>query len=78
MDLENSNVDQIAELLDGVDTVISTIFVTQIHLQKTLADASKKAGVKRFVPCDWGPACVRGVRKMFDEVILVLLCLRVS
>ena len=68
IDLENWTVDQIAEALKGVDTVISTLYFGAISLQKPLVDAAKKAGVKRFVPDDWGTACVRGVRKMHDDV----------
>ncbi|KAL5514229.1 hypothetical protein ACEPAG_2317 [Sanghuangporus baumii] len=71
IDLENWTVDQIAESLKGVDTVISTILYTEILRQKLLADACKKAGVKRFVPDDWGTACVRGVRQLYDEKLAI-------
>ncbi|KAL5521725.1 hypothetical protein ACEPAF_2473 [Sanghuangporus sanghuang] len=67
LDLENWSVDQVAERLRGADTVISAIFELQLQLQRPLADACKKAGVKRLIPCDWGPACMRGVRRMLDE-----------
>ncbi|OCB85053.1 NAD-binding protein [Sanghuangporus baumii] len=70
IDLENWTVDQIAESLNGVDTVISTIFFAEIPRQKLLVDACKKAGVKRFVPDDWATVCVRGVRQLYDQVIL--------
>lgn len=68
IDLETASVDQIAEYLKGVDTVISTLVFTQLELQKPLIHASKKAGVKRFVPDDWATPCVPGVRAFYDEV----------
>jgi len=69
LDLEHPLPEQLVDVLRGVDTVISTILWTQLQLQKPLIEASKKAGVKRFIPCDWGTACVRGVRKLYDEKI---------
>ncbi|KAL5521733.1 hypothetical protein ACEPAF_2481 [Sanghuangporus sanghuang] len=71
IDLENWTVDQIAESLNGVDTVISTIFFAEIPRQKLLVDACKKAGVKRFVPDDWATACVRGVRQLYDQKLAI-------
>ncbi|KAL5519752.1 hypothetical protein ACEPAG_1412 [Sanghuangporus baumii] len=71
IDLENWTVDQVAESLRGVDTVISTIFYTEIPRQKLFADACKKAGVKRFVPDDWATACVRGVRQFYDQKLAI-------
>jgi len=53
--------------LKGVDIVISTIFLGAIDKQVFLADAAKRVGVKRFVPCDWASCCVRGVRKLYDQ-----------
>lgn len=50
----------------GVDTVINTHL--QFDDQIKLADAAKMAGVNRFVTDDWGLACVRGVRKLYDQV----------
>ena len=70
LDLENGPAEEREKALLGVDIVISTIEWTQLHLQKPLIDAAKKAGVKRFIPCDWGTSCVRGVRKVYDEVRL--------
>ncbi|KAL5514228.1 hypothetical protein ACEPAG_2316 [Sanghuangporus baumii] len=71
IDLENWTVDQIADSLKGVDTVISTIFFAEVPRQKLLADACKTAGVKRFVPDDWGTACVRGVRQLYDQKLAI-------
>ncbi|KAL5514230.1 hypothetical protein ACEPAG_2318 [Sanghuangporus baumii] len=71
IDLENWTVDQIAKQLKGMNTVISTIYFTAIPRQKLLADACKKAAVKRFVPDDWATACVRGVRQVHDEKLAI-------
>lgn len=68
VDLETSSVEQLQEQLKDVDTVISAIDPAQFQLQVPLAKASQKAGVKRFIPCDWGTACVPGVRRLFDQV----------
>lgn len=37
-------------------------------MQTSVIKAAKIAGVKRFIPCDWGTACVPGVRYLFDQV----------
>ena len=60
--------DEIAENLKGVDTVISTLVYSQLELQRPLIHAAKKAGVRRFVPDDWATPCVRGVRAFYDQV----------
>lgn len=57
IDLESPR-DQLLDALTGVDTVISAISFTQIGLQYPLAEVAKEAGVKRFVPCDFGTPCV--------------------
>ncbi|KAL5498554.1 hypothetical protein ACEPAH_1908 [Sanghuangporus vaninii] len=71
IDLENWTVDQIAEQLKGVDTVISAVYFAAIPGQKLLADACKKAAVKRFVPDDWATACVRGVWPFHDQKLAI-------
>ncbi|THH04407.1 hypothetical protein EW145_g5541 [Phellinidium pouzarii] len=67
VDFEKSSSEQLAEVLNGVDIVISTIEWTQLQLQRPLIDASKKAGVKRFIPCDWGTAGAHGIRNLHDK-----------
>ncbi|KLO17833.1 NAD-binding protein [Schizopora paradoxa] len=57
--------------LQGVDTVIFAATYTEIDKQPRLADAAKRAGVKRFIPDDWASPCERGVRKMYDQKIAV-------
>ncbi|KAL6250355.1 hypothetical protein RBB50_002657 [Rhinocladiella similis] len=47
-------------LLQGIDTVISSIFAPNVFEQDPLIDAAVKAGVKRFVPCNWATPAARG------------------
>ncbi|KAF4446119.1 hypothetical protein F53441_10208 [Fusarium austroafricanum] len=48
--------DELAKLLHGIDTVISAISAAGLSAQIPLANAAKVAGVKRFLPCCYGPA----------------------
>ncbi|KLO11922.1 NAD(P)-binding protein [Schizopora paradoxa] len=59
--------DTLDAVLKGVDTVIFAAVFSEIDKQTLWADASKRAGVKRFIPDDWATPCVRGVRKLFDQ-----------
>lgn len=68
IDLEAASENVLLELFKDIDIVLIAIHWTQIQLQYPMIDAAKKTGVKRFIPCDWAPACVRGVRKLHDEV----------
>lgn len=56
-----------------MDVVISTGpgHEDEVNKQKIIADAAKRAGVKRFIPNDWATPCVRGVRKQYDQVHFV-------
>ena len=74
-DIVNDSIDQLAAILKGVDTVISTIDISQLGQAKldiaadNFATVAKKAGVKIFVPCAWGPiAPVGGVMYLRDAV----------
>jgi hypothetical protein len=51
---------QLAIILAGIDTVISTIGPGAWLDQIPLADAAKKAGVQRFVPCAFITVCPPG------------------
>lgn len=53
-------------LLEGIDIVISAIYVLNIADQKPLIDAAVKARVKRFVPCDFAAPMARGVMQIRD------------
>lgn len=43
--------EQLIEALAGIDVVVSCIGPAEQQDQMPLANAAKKAGVKRFVPC---------------------------
>jgi len=47
-------VEDLVPIFTNQDAVIVTIKGTQVDIQKRLADASVKAGVKRFIPADFG------------------------
>lgn len=78
VDLESESTEQLQEHLKGVDTVISAISWTYFSSQKPLIRASKEAGVKRFIPCDWGTPCTRGLAWVFDLVSFSFFFSRVS
>ncbi|KAH7136334.1 hypothetical protein EDB81DRAFT_902161 [Dactylonectria macrodidyma] len=43
--------DELAKLLEGTDVVISTIYGGSVAAEIPLVNASKAAGVKRYIPC---------------------------
>lgn len=47
-------VDDLVPIFQNQDAVVVTIKGTQVDIQKRLADAALKAGVKRFIPADFG------------------------
>src|SRR6266404_566475 len=52
--VDYSNKESVKEALHGVDVVICTISGTAIHLQAGIAAAAKEAGVKLFIPSEFG------------------------
>ncbi|KAF3065659.1 hypothetical protein CFAM422_009497 [Trichoderma lentiforme] len=59
-----TDVSQLADLLQRVDTVLSFIVVAQDkgnQSQRNLIDACVKAGVRRFAPSDWAGASTNGL-----------------
>jgi hypothetical protein len=52
--------------LQHIDTVICSISPLALKDQIPLIEAAVKAGVKRFVPCDFGTPCARGVLDLRD------------
>ncbi|KAJ3762664.1 hypothetical protein EV360DRAFT_35297 [Lentinula raphanica] len=54
--VDYNDVDAVAKILTAynIDTVVSTVGYAGIKLQKKMADASKKAGVKLFAPSEFG------------------------
>ncbi|KIW41828.1 uncharacterized protein PV06_05435 [Exophiala oligosperma] len=64
----NDSVEYLASLLQGFDVVIVAVNAFSLSVQIPLIDASVKAGVKRFVPTNWGTPCPRGgIMDMRDE-----------
>lgn len=65
-------IQEIVALLQGIDTIISAIFPLNVADQIPLINAAVQAGVKRFVPCNWGPPAARGgimeLRDLKEEV----------
>jgi hypothetical protein len=62
---------QLAIILAGIDTVISTIGAGAWLDQIPLADAAKKAGVQRFVTCAFITVCPPGgVMWIRDQVCI--------
>ena len=63
--------DDLIHLLKGTDVLISAVTAAALPDQIHLADAAKKAGVGRFVPCTFATAAPpRGVMKLREMVIL--------
>jgi len=67
IDLVGATADSLKDSLAGIDTVVCALTWDKLSLQWPLIDAAKAAGVKRFVPTDWGTPCVRGVRALFEQ-----------
>jgi hypothetical protein len=63
-------------ILSGVDVVISCIVFTALEEQVHLAEAAKAAGVKRFVPCNFGTPAPRGVMLLDDRVRQLILMMK--
>jgi uncharacterized protein YbjT (DUF2867 family) len=52
--VDYSNKESIKKALTGVDVVISTLPGTALDVQPGIAEAAKEAGVKLFVPSEFG------------------------
>ena len=58
--VDYSNDESIKQALSGVHVVISTISGTAVDVQGKIAAAAKEAGVKLFVPSEFGGVTVEG------------------
>lgn len=56
--------EELVPALQNQDAIISTVYGGQVDLQKRLADAAVKAGVKRFIPSDFGSCDSQSKRAM--------------
>ncbi|KAH0437348.1 NmrA-like family protein [Colletotrichum camelliae] len=52
--VDYSSADDLTAALRGQDAVVSTVSKGGLLTQNTVIDASIKAGVKRYIPSDWG------------------------
>ena len=52
--VDYKSVDELKDALNGVEVVVSTLATLAIDTQKPLIDASVAAGVKRFLPSEFG------------------------
>lgn len=52
--VDYSSVESLVSALQGQDVVVSTVGTPGVSAQKTIIDAAIQAGVKRFIPSDWG------------------------
>lgn len=59
---------KLAEHLQGVDVLLSTINAEATLAQEPIFQAAVDAGVRRLVPCDFGTPGVKGVRYLHDLV----------
>ncbi|THV70318.1 NmrA-like family protein [Aureobasidium pullulans] len=57
-------IDELVPALQNQDAIVSTVYGAQVDLQKRLADAAIKAGVKRFIPSDFGSCDSQSKRAM--------------
>ena len=67
-DWQTDGPEKLDQLFSGSDIVISTVNSEALLDQKILVDTAKRANVQRFIPCDFGNACIPGVTDINDEV----------
>jgi uncharacterized protein YbjT (DUF2867 family) len=63
--VDYSSDESIKRALTGVDVVISAISPTALDVQEKIAAAAKEAGVKLFVPSEYGGASEEEAEGMF-------------
>ncbi|KEF57058.1 uncharacterized protein A1O9_07248 [Exophiala aquamarina CBS 119918] len=59
--------EKLAGLLKDIDTVILTIFAFDVGIEANIIQAASMAAVKRFVLCDFGTPCPRGIMPLRDR-----------
>ena len=62
---DDPSIDEIVPVLTGQDALVVTFAGTNASLQILLADAAVKAGVKRFIPADFG-SCDSSSKRALD------------
>lgn len=78
IDLTEDSDEQLEAALQGVDTIICTLIFDRIDLQPRLVDVAIKAGVRRFVPSDFGTPGRKGVRLLHDDVGFLIPLIHLS
>lgn len=58
---------ELVGIFTGQDAVVSTISSSVITSQKHLVDAATEAGVKRFIPSEWGAPAKPGMENQFPH-----------
>ncbi|KAF2148239.1 NAD(P)-binding protein [Myriangium duriaei CBS 260.36] len=64
-------VDELTKALQGQDAIVVTTAGSQVEVQKRLAEAGANAGVKRFIPADFG-SCDSSMDKVQELVPLYI------
>jgi hypothetical protein len=59
-------IEDLAVLLRNIDIVICCLSPPAIRSQVALINVAVSAGVKRFVPCNWGTPAARGILSLRD------------
>jgi hypothetical protein len=54
VEVDFTSVESLTAALKGIDGLVSTVAATAIENQTILIDAAVAAGVKRFIPCEYG------------------------
>jgi uncharacterized protein YbjT (DUF2867 family) len=62
----DDSIESLVSLLQNIDIVICCLSPPAIRSQIALIDAAVQAGVKRFVPCNWGTPAARGILSLRD------------
>jgi hypothetical protein len=62
----DDSTENLVALLQTIDIVICCLSPLAITSQIALIDAAVQAGVKRFVPCNWGTPAAKGILSLRD------------
>jgi hypothetical protein len=62
----DDSTESLVALLHNIDIVICSMSPAALKLQIPLIDAAVAAGVKRFLPCNWGTPSTRGILALRD------------
>ncbi|KAL7277508.1 hypothetical protein ACG7TL_008429 [Trametes sanguinea] len=63
--------EKLTKAMSGVDILISAVSTEMVPSQKDAIRAAQAAGVKRVIPCDFGPLGERGVVAAHDQKLAI-------